>query len=63
MTVIPDDKLEDIPYIEEKIQENREVSLGRRDEIREFAIDNFSWEGLVKLYAENIEKMEIVNEN
>ena len=50
--------MEDIPYIEEKIQENREASLGRRDEIREFAIDNFSWEGLVKFYAENIEKME-----
>ena len=58
VTVVPDDKLEDIPYIEEKIQENRDASLGRRDEIREFAIENFSWEGLVKLYAENIEKME-----
>ena len=56
--MVPDEKLEDIPYIEEKILENREASLGRRDEIREFAIDNFSWEGLVRLYAENIEKME-----
>ena len=58
VTVIPDDKLEDIPYVEEKIKENREVSIGMRDEIREFGIDNFSWESLVKLYAQNIEKLE-----
>jgi hypothetical protein len=57
VTIIPDDKLEDISYVEEKIIENREVSISMRDEIREFGIDNFSWEGLVKLYAENIEKM------
>ena len=58
VTVIPDDKLEDIPYVEEKIKENREVSIGMRDEIREFGIDNFSWESLVKLYAQNVEKLE-----
>ena len=58
VTVIPDDKLEDISYVEEKIKENREISVSMRDEIREFAIDNFSWESLVKLYAENIEKLE-----
>jgi len=58
VTVIPDDSLEDIPYVEEKIKENREVSVGMRDEIRQFAIDNFSWESLVKLYADNIEKLE-----
>ena len=58
VTVIPDDKLTDIEYVEEKIKENREVSVGMRDEIREYAIDNFSWESLVKLYAQNIEKLE-----
>ena len=58
VTVIPDDKLEDIPFVEEKIKENRETSIGMRDEIRQFAVDNFSWESLVKLYAQNIEKME-----
>ena len=58
VTVIPDDKLTDIPYVEEKIKENREVSIGMRDEIRQFGIDNFAWESLVKLYVQNIEKME-----
>jgi hypothetical protein len=57
VTVIPDDKLEDISYVENMIEQNREVSISMRDEIRQFGIDNFSWEGLVKLYAENIEKL------
>jgi glycosyltransferase involved in cell wall biosynthesis len=58
VTVIPDDKLQDTFYVEEKIKENREISVGMRDEIRQFAIDNFSWESLVKFYAQNIEKLE-----
>jgi len=57
VSVIPDDKLEDISYVEDVIKNNREVSISMRDEIRQFGIDNFSWEGLVKLYAENIEKI------
>lgn len=58
VTVIPDDKLEDTLYVEQKIKENREISIGMRDDIRQFAIDNFSWESLVKLYSQNIEKLE-----
>jgi glycosyltransferase involved in cell wall biosynthesis len=57
VTVIPDEKLEDISFVEEKIKENREVSIAMRDQIRQFAIDNFSWEKLVKLYIENVEKL------
>jgi glycosyltransferase involved in cell wall biosynthesis len=57
VTVIPDDKLDDICYIEEKIIENRQLSISMRDEIRKFAISNFSWESLVKLYVENVEKL------
>lgn len=57
VTVIPDDKLTDISFVEEKIRENREISITMRNEIREFAMDNFSWEGLVKLYVHNIEKL------
>ncbi len=60
VTVIPDEKLENVDYVKEKIEENREVSLSMRNEIRQYAIDNFSWESLVKLYAENIEKCEFV---
>lgn len=57
VSVIPNEKLEDIEYVEEKIKENREVSISMRDDIRQFAVDNFSWENLVKLYTENIEKL------
>ena len=60
VSVISDEKLEDLDYIKEKIEENREVSLSMRDDIRQYAIDNFSWESLVKLYAENIEKCKSV---
>lgn len=58
VTVIDDEKLEDIDYVEEKINENREISVGMRNEIRQFGIDNFSWEKLVKLYVENIQKIQ-----
>ena len=57
VTVIPDDKLNDISFVEEKIRENREISITMRDDIREFAVNNFSWEGLIKLYVQNIEKL------
>ena len=59
VSVIPNEKLENIEYVKEKIKENREVSISMRDDIRQFAIDNFSWENLVKLYAENIEKLKV----
>ena len=57
ITVIPDDKLNDLDYVRTKIEENRQVSLAMRDQIRDYAIENFSWEKLVKLYVQNIEKM------
>lgn len=57
VTVIPDDKLEDISYVEAKIAENRELSIGMRNEIRKYAVANFSWESLVKLYVKNIKKL------
>ena len=60
VSVIPDEKLEDVDYIKEQIEENREISLSMRNEIRQYAIDNFSWESLVKLYAENVEKCKSV---
>lgn len=58
VSVIPNDKLNDINYVQERIEENREISLPMRNEIREYAIENFSWESLVKLYADNVEKLE-----
>lgn len=50
--IIPDDKLDDFEYIERILQESR--NKGNRDEIRKYAVDNFSWETLVKTYITNI---------
>jgi glycosyltransferase involved in cell wall biosynthesis len=57
ITVIPDNKLNDVKYVEEKIKENRETCKKMRKEIREYGLNNFSWENIVKLYINNIEKI------
>jgi glycosyltransferase involved in cell wall biosynthesis len=54
ITVIPNDKLDDIEYIEEKIKKNREYSVKNRNEIREYALENFSWDSIIKKYIKNI---------
>jgi len=48
ITVIPDDKLDDLDYVSQKIRENREVSLSSRAEIRMYGIEHFSWDTRVK---------------
>jgi len=50
ITVIADDKLFDLKYISEKIQENREYSIAHRTEIREYGTQTFSWETIVDKY-------------
>ena len=54
ITVIPDDKIDDIAYLWEKIIENRQVSLGMRKEIREYCYTNFDWSSIIKQYKEII---------
>jgi len=51
--VIPDDKLDDLAYIESVINENRTKQIYKQA-IREYALREFSWEGLVKKYSDNI---------
>ena len=50
ITVIPNDKLEDIEYITQKIIENREQSITRRNEIREYAMEKFAWSSIIQKY-------------
>ena len=57
ITVIPDDKLEDISYIKDKIQENRTISISMRNEIREYCRTNFDWSSIIKQYKEIINKL------
>jgi glycosyltransferase involved in cell wall biosynthesis len=52
--IIPDDKLDDMEYVEGVISENRKKAvLGKK--IRKYAISQFSWEGLIGKY------MDVVN--
>ena len=48
ITIIPDDKVDDIAYVENAIQENRKIAISCRKEIREYAISKFSVETRVK---------------
>jgi hypothetical protein len=58
VTVIPDDKWNDVEYVEQELKKNRDISVTMRKEIRQYGVDNFSWQKLVKTYVENIEGME-----
>ena len=50
ITVIPNDRLDDLEYISEKIKENRDISVRIRAEIRQYALDNFAWSAIIKNY-------------
>ena len=57
ITIIPESKVTDIAYVEEKIIENREYSVKHRDEIVKYA-ETFDWVNIVKdHYIPNIEKV------
>jgi glycosyltransferase involved in cell wall biosynthesis len=60
--VIPEDKISDIDYITEVIENNKIKSVGMRKEIRQYVLDNFDWEYIIKnIYVPTIEKM--INDN
>ena len=49
ITVIPEDKISDIKYVEEQIIANRNYSTENRDEIREYAL-TFDWKNVMENY-------------
>jgi glycosyltransferase involved in cell wall biosynthesis len=51
--VIPNEKLDDIEYIENIINQNREISINMRDKIREYGLI-FSWNNIINKYTELI---------
>lgn len=61
ITIIPDDKMEDLDYVQNAIQENRECSVKMRKEIREYGMETFSLTKLIDKYVKNIES--ILNAN
>jgi len=57
ITIISEDKINDINYIENQIVKNREYSISHREEILEYA-KQFDWETVIQnYYLPNIEKM------
>ena len=57
ITVIPEEKINDIEYVESRIIENREYSVQHRDEIREY-VKQFDWTMVIKdIYVPTIEKI------
>jgi glycosyltransferase involved in cell wall biosynthesis len=54
ITVIPENKITDIAFVESEIRRNRELSTEYRKEIREYGL-TFTWSRLVGEYVKNIQ--------
>jgi glycosyltransferase involved in cell wall biosynthesis len=55
--IIPEDKINDLTYVENIIKENRLKSIKYRKEIREYGIKNFDWSNIIKNYNDLILKL------
>lgn len=55
--VISENKINDLEYIRGIIKTNREKSLKYRNEIREYALSQFSWSNVVPKYLEQIKNI------
>jgi glycosyltransferase involved in cell wall biosynthesis len=55
--LIPEAKIDDLDYINSVIKKNRERCIPIRNDIRKYALENFSWDGLVDVYIDNINKI------
>ena len=56
ITVIPNNKLTDLKYVENAINANRLISIARRDEIRDYGLRVFSWKSIIHKYNQIINK-------
>lgn len=54
ITVIPNDKLQDLQYVSNAILENQKISINMRTEIRSYGYENFSWTNIVNKYYDYI---------
>ena len=50
ITIIPNDKLEDLAYVSDQLEKNRAYSLAHREEIIEYAT-HFTWNTIIKEYV------------
>lgn len=57
ITIIPENKISDIKFVEQCIKQNREYSIHHRDEILDYA-KQFDWKNVIqKYYIPNIKKV------
>jgi len=54
ITIIPNEKLNDINYVSSQIENNRLISILKRNEIREYGINKFSWSTIIDKYIDLI---------
>ena len=57
ITVIPENKINDIEYVESVIINNRSKSLTMRKEIKKYGQTNFSWPIIIDKYLKTIETL------
>ena len=55
--VVPESRVDDGEYVREVIARNREKSLRQREAIRQYAVDQFDWSGLVQRYVGLVERL------
>lgn len=55
--VVPEDKINDQEYVHKTIFDNREKSIELRKDIRNYALENFSWKKRVAEYSELIQTL------
>ena len=54
ITVIPNDKLDNLPFVATQIAENRKVALAAREDIRKYGLSKFGWSGILAEYIASL---------
>ena len=52
--VVPNHKLNDLEYVTGVIERNRRESIKNRKEIRQYALERFSWKKVIEKYCQII---------
>lgn len=63
ITIIDDDKMDDLAYIQNAIDKNRTNSIRLRDKIRQFATTHYAWSKILQDYVTHIASLKPLNAN
>lgn len=55
--IIPNNKLNDLTYVENIIRKNRNISVENRNTIREYGLSKFSWNNLIVRYTQILNEL------